>query len=195
MSLEVIALMMRFQRTIKNTMAVEGIGLHSGRPVRMLLQPAAAGQGIVFIRTDLGGVEIAAAAENTSATSYATTLSRNNASIKTVEHLLAALAGLGIDNVTIEIDGEELPILDGSAAPFVRLIVEAGIQMQSLQRSTIKITKPIFVREGSKQVALWPADSPSISYFIDFDHPLLREQAMNIPVSEESLPTHAPSAF
>ncbi|HAS53095.1 MAG TPA: UDP-3-O-[3-hydroxymyristoyl] N-acetylglucosamine deacetylase [Nitrospiraceae bacterium] len=177
---------MRFQRTIKNTMAVEGIGLHSGRPVRMLLQPAAAGQGIVFIRTDLGGVEIAAAAENTSATSYATTLSRNNASIKTVEHLLAALAGLGIDNVTIEIDGEELPILDGSAAPFVRLIVEAGIQMQSLQRSTIKITKPIFVREGSKQVALWPADSPSISYFIDFDHPLLREQAMNIPVSEES---------
>jgi len=186
MSLEVIALMMRFQRTIKNTMAVEGIGLHSGRPVRMLLQPAAAGQGIVFIRTDLGGVEIAAAAENTSATSYATTLSRNNASIKTVEHLLAALAGLGIDNVTIEIDGEELPILDGSAAPFVRLIVEAGIQMQSLQRSTIKITKPIFVREGSKQVALWPADSPSISYFIDFDHPLLREQAMNIPVSEES---------
>ncbi len=178
--------MTRFQRTIRKTITVEGVGLHSGRAVRMLLLPAAVGRGVLFVRTDLGGIEIAATAENTSATNYATTLSRNNASVNTVEHLLAALAGLGIDNVIIEIDGDEVPILDGSAAPFVRLIAEAGIQAQSGLRPAIKITRPVFVREGTKQIALWPADSPSISYFIDFDHPLLREQALNIPVSEES---------
>lgn len=177
--------MMRFQRTIKNLIPCEGIGLHSGKAVKMRIKPAPADTGVVFIRTDLGGHEIKAVAANTAAASYATTLSQNGATVKTVEHLLAAFAGLNIDNAFVEIDAEEVPIMDGSAGPFIRLIADSGIQTQEKTQALIKIIKPVFVREGNKQLAIWPADAPSISYFIDFNHPMLKEQSLQYLPSEE----------
>lgn len=178
--------MIRHQRTIKNSIRCEGIGLHTGKRVTLQLHPAPANSGVVFVRTDLGGREIPAAATNTSATSYATMLNRDGASVQTVEHLLAALAGLGIDNVSIELDAAEVPIMDGSAGPFVRLIAVAGLQTQEQHRSALKVIKPIFVREGNRQIAIWPAEKPSISYFIDFNHPMLREQSFQYEPSEEA---------
>jgi len=177
--------MLRFQRTIKKPAFCEGIGLHSGRQVRMTLKPAPVNAGITFVRTDLGGVEITAIASNTAATSYATTLSQNGASVQTVEHLLAAFAGLGIDNIVVELDGAEAPVLDGSAGPFVRLIADAGVQNQEKPRPMLKVLRPVIVREGNKQLAIWPSEMPSISYFIDFNHPMLKEQSFNYTVSEE----------
>ena len=178
--------MPRNQRTIQNSIHCAGIGLHSGKRVNMLLKPAPAGTGILFVRTDLGGAEIAAVAINTAATSYATILRQNGAMVQTVEHLLGALAGLGISNLYVEIDAEEVPIMDGSAAPFVRMIADAGIKLQDRVQTVLKITKPLFVREGSKQLAIWPSETPSISYYIDFNHPLLREQSLNYHFSEEN---------
>jgi len=175
--------MIRFQRTIKNTIQCKGIGLHSGKQVSLVLRPAAPDTGVVFIRTDLGGAQVAAVAANTAATSYATTLTASGASVQTVEHLLAALAGLGIDNVSVEIDADEVPIMDGSARVFARLIADAGIQAQAKLQPVLKVMKPIFVRDGNKQIAIWPSEKPSISYFIDFNHPMLREQSLNYHVS------------
>jgi UDP-3-O-[3-hydroxymyristoyl] N-acetylglucosamine deacetylase len=177
--------MIRFQRTIKNTIQCKGIGLHSGKQVSLVLRPAAPDTGVVFIRSDLGGAQVPAVAANTAATSYATTLTASGASVQTVEHLLAALAGLGIDNVSVEITADEVPIMDGSAREFVRLIADAGVQAQARPQPVLKVMKPIFVRDGNKQIAIWPAEKPSISYFIDFNHPMLREQSLNYHVSEE----------
>jgi UDP-3-O-[3-hydroxymyristoyl] N-acetylglucosamine deacetylase len=151
----------------------------------MTIKPAPADTGVVFVRTDQGGARIEAVASNTAATSYATTLRRNGAAVRTVEHLLGALAGLGITNAFVELDGDEVPILDGSAGPFIRMIVEAGIRTQDKVQPVLKVTRPVFVREGSKQLEIWPADKTSISYFIDFNHPLLREQSFNYTASEE----------
>ncbi len=177
--------MIRFQRTVKNIIQCEGIGLHSGKQVGLVLRPAAPDTGIVFIRTDLGGAQVAAVAANTAATSYATTLCANGAKVQTVEHLLAALAGLGIDNVSVELNADEVPIMDGSARDFVRLIADAGIQTQGKLQPILKVVKPVFVREGNKQIAIWPSEKPSLSYFIDFNHPMLREQSLNYHISEE----------
>jgi UDP-3-O-[3-hydroxymyristoyl] N-acetylglucosamine deacetylase len=178
--------MIRFQRTIKNIISCEGIGLHTGKLVKLVLKPAPVDTGVMFVRTDLGGAEIAAVAANTAATSYATTLSQSGVSVKTVEHLLAAFAGLNIDNVMIEIDAEEVPIMDGSAGPFLRFIADAGIQTQEKFQPMLKVIRPVFVREGNKQIAIWPADSPGISYFIDFNHPMLKEQSLQYQPSEEA---------
>ena len=178
--------MIRSQRTIKNSILCEGIGLHTGKAVKMTLLPAPTDTGVVFIRTDLDHAEVRAMASNITATGYATSLSRNDASVKTVEHLLAAFAGLNIDNVYVELDAEEVPIMDGSARPFVKLIADAGIQTQDMLQPVLKIIKPIFVREGNKQVAIWPAETTSISCFIDFDHPLLKEQHLQYQPSAES---------
>ena len=178
--------MSRLQRTIKNSIMNDGIGLHTGKTVRMTLKPAPIGTGVLFIRTDIGNAQIKAVATNIAATSYATTLSQNGVSIKTVEHLLAALAGLHIDNIYIEINADEVPIIDGSSRPFVRLIADAGIQIQETIQPILKIIRPIFVREGNRQIAIWPADATSISYFIDFNHPMLKEQSMQYEPSEEA---------
>lgn len=178
--------MIRHQRTIKNNIFCEGIGLHTGKTVQMTLKPAPAGVGVVFIRTDLANAEIRALASNTAATSYATTLSSNNASVKTVEHLLAAFAGLNIDNVYVELNAEEVPIMDGSARPFVKLIADAGIATQETAQPALKVIKPVFVREGNKQLAIWPAETTSISYFIDFNHPMLKEQSLQYQPTEET---------
>jgi len=178
--------MIRYQRTIKNNIQCNGIGLHTGKTVQMTLKAAPTGTGVVFIRTDLANTQIRAIAANTDTTSYATTLSQNNASVKTVEHLLAAFAGLNIDNVYIEIDSDEVPIMDGSARPFVKLIADACIVNQEMAQPALKVIKPIFVREGNKQLAIWPAETTSISYFIDFNHPLLKEQSLQYQPTEET---------
>jgi UDP-3-O-[3-hydroxymyristoyl] N-acetylglucosamine deacetylase len=178
--------MTRCQRTLKGSASCEGIGLHSGKNVRMVLQPAPADTGIVFVRTDIGGIEIKAVASNTGGTNHATTLCRNGASVQTVEHLLAAFAGLGIDNARVELSGEEVPVLDGSAGPFVRLIADAGIVNQEKLRSMIKVIKPVIVRDGNKQLAVWPSETASISCFIDFEHPLLKKQSCTYTLSEEN---------
>jgi UDP-3-O-[3-hydroxymyristoyl] N-acetylglucosamine deacetylase len=178
--------MIRYQRTLKSIALCECIGLHSGKLVKMLLKPAPAGTGIIFIRTDLDDARIKAAVINASVTSNATILSYKGVSVKTVEHLLAAFAGLNIDNAYVEINADEVPIMDGSARPFARFIAEAGIQTQEALQPALKVIKPIFVREGNKQIAIWPADSTSISYFIDFDHPMLKEQSLQYEPSESA---------
>lgn len=178
--------MLRYQHTIKKSISCDGIGLHTGKPVKMILNPAPAGTGVVFIRTDMGNAEVKAIAANTTTTSYATALSQNEVSIKTVEHLLSTFAGLNINNVYVELDSEEVPIMDGSARPFVRLIADAGIQSQEILQPTLKVIKPVFVREGNKQLAIWPAETTSISYFIDFNHPMLKEQSLQYQPSEEA---------
>jgi UDP-3-O-[3-hydroxymyristoyl] N-acetylglucosamine deacetylase len=178
--------MIRYQRTISETIHCEGIGLHSGKAVKMTMRPAPVDTGIVFVRTDLGGIELAVVSANTGATSYATTLGRNGASVGTVEHLLSAFSGLNIDNAIVEIDAEEVPIMDGSAGPFIRMIARAGIRSQKKFQPVLKVIKPVFVREGNKQIAVWPADTTSISYFIDFNHPMLKEQSLHYLPSEES---------
>ncbi len=186
--------MIRTQRTVAKTISCEGIGLHSGRPVRMTIAPAPAGTGVVFIRTDKGRTEIRAVAANTAATQYATTLSQNGVSVRTVEHLLAAFEGLNVDNACVEIDSDEVPSMDGSARPFAKIIIEAGVRNQDVLQPVMKVIKPVFVRDGNKQIAVWPAETPSVSYFIDFDHPLLREQSLSYQPSEESFLREVSSA-
>ncbi len=176
--------MIRPQRTLSNSISCEGIGLHSGRQVRMTLKPAPAGTGIVFIRRDRGNARVDAVAANIAATSYATTLSQNGISVQTVEHLLAAFAGLNIDNVYVEIDTGEVPVMDGSARPFAKIIIEAGIENQEKLQPVIKVIRPVIVRNGNKQIAVWPAESTSVSCFIDFDHSLLKEQGLLYQPSE-----------
>jgi UDP-3-O-[3-hydroxymyristoyl] N-acetylglucosamine deacetylase len=177
--------MIRFQRTIKKSGSCEGIGLHTGKNVQMTLLPAPADTGVVFVRRDQDHAEIHAMASNVATTGYATTLRQGSVSVKTVEHLLATFAGLKIDNVYVQLDAEEVPIMDGSARPFVQLIADAGIQTQEALQPVLKVIKPIFVREGDKQLAIWPAETTSISCFIDFNHPLLKEQSLQYRPSEE----------
>ncbi len=178
--------MIRFQRTLRNSISCEGIGLHTGKPVKMIIKPAPIDSGVVFIRTDIGNAAVRAVAANIGTTSYATTLSSNGVSVKTVEHLLAAFAGLNIDNVSVEINADEVPIMDGSARPFIRLIADAGIQTQEAVQQVLKVIKPLYVRDGNKQIAIWPTDETSISYFIDFNHPMLKEQSMQYALSENA---------
>lgn len=149
------------------------MGLHSGAPVNMRILPAPAGKGIVFRRTDLDGFELEATGRNVARVSYATSLMKKGVLISTTEHLLSALIGMGIDNAIVELDNLELPILDGSAWPFVELIRKAGIRKQRRVRSYLKIRRKVELREGDKFIAVYPADRYSVSYSINFPHPLI----------------------
>jgi UDP-3-O-[3-hydroxymyristoyl] N-acetylglucosamine deacetylase len=170
---------------LKRPTGCTGIGLHSGRPVRLTLRPAAAGDGLRFVRTDIG-VEIPASLACLSRQDHATTLSRDGVSVETVEHLLAALYALGVDDASIEVDGPEVPVLDGSAAPFVMLIHEAGLRPLSAPREYLKVLRPVEVVRGPKSVRLVPADHFEVSYSIGFDHPLLRHQSRTLRVTADS---------
>jgi len=173
---------MSYRRTLRDTVACRGIGLHSGRTVRLALRPAPAEHGIRFRRTDVG-VEIPATLAHLGRTDHATTLSHDGVSVETVEHLLAALSGLGVDDVLVEVDGPELPILDGSAAPFVYLIHEVGLRPQQVARRYLKVLQPVELVRGDKSVRFSPAERLELSYTIGFDHPLLRHQAASFRVS------------
>jgi UDP-3-O-[3-hydroxymyristoyl] N-acetylglucosamine deacetylase len=172
------------QRTLRRSVSCAGIGLHSGKKVTLTLKPAPAGSGIRFRRTDLGGSEIEATVGNIASIEYATGLASHDASVETVEHLLAALVSLGIDNAVVELNHPEVPIMDGSAAPFVYLIHEAGIRSLPVPRRFLRITRPIELGRGDKRIALYPSDQFKVSYSISYDHPLLRHQARATTVSE-----------
>ncbi len=177
---------MNAQRTLKRAITCTGIGLHSGRKVSLSLRPARADHGILFRRTDLGGFEIPATVDHLAGIEYATGLARDAGSVTTVEHLLAALMTLGIDNVLIELNHPEVPIMDGSAAPFVYLIHEAGVKRQAAPRRYLKVLRPIVLSRGDKRIAVYPSDHLKVTYSISFDHPLLRHQTRTLRITEES---------
>ena len=173
------------QKTLRRQISCAGIGLHSGNKVTLTLKPALADTGIVFRRTDLG-VEIPATVAQVSAFHYATVLGRNGATVETVEHLLAALVSVGVDNVVVELNHNEVPIMDGSAAPFLYLVQEAGIKRLSAPRHYMKIVRPLQIAQGDKRIAIYPSDHFKVSYTISFDHPLLRHQSRTERITEQS---------
>jgi len=147
--------------------------LHSGAPVKLRILPAPANTGIIFRRTDLDDFEVEATGRNVARVSYATSLMKKGVLISTTEHLLSAFVGMGIDNAYVELDNLELPILDGSARPFVDLIRRAGIRKQRRPRTYIRILSALELREGNKFIGIYPAENYSVSYTINFPHPLI----------------------
>lgn len=176
---------MRLQRTIKTDLVFEGKGLHTGRDVTMWLRPAPRDSGVVFHRSDKG-VFINANISTVSDTAFATTLRSGGARVSTVEHVLAAAYGLGIDNLLIEVNGPEVPILDGSSAGFVDSIMKAGMARQASNRPFIKIVRPVAFKEGQTEIVVLPYDGWLITYQINFDHPLLGFQKMSLELDRES---------
>lgn len=166
------------QRTLKNTIRATGVGLHSGEKVYLTLKPAPVDHGIVFRRVDLDPVvDIQAKATNVGETTMSTTLVQDGVRVDTVEHLLSAMAGLGIDNAIVELSAQEVPIMDGSAGPFVFLIQSAGIAEQSKAKRFIRIKKRIEVREGDKVASFVPYNGFKVTFEIEFDHPAFKESA------------------
>jgi len=172
-----------FERTIRTPVECRGVGLHSGAPVHLRILPAAADTGIVFRRTDLDGFEVAAISRNVAKVSYATSLMKKGVLISTTEHLLSAFIGMGIDNAIVELDNLELPILDGSAQPFVEMISRVGLRQQRRKRTYLKILRPYELREGDKFIAVYPADRYSVSYAINFPHPLIGSETLRVELS------------
>jgi UDP-3-O-[3-hydroxymyristoyl] N-acetylglucosamine deacetylase len=165
------------EQTIAAPLDFTGVGLHSGAPVHLRLLPAPAGSGIVFRRTDLDNFEIAAIGRNVAKVSYATSLMRQGVLISTTEHLLSALIGMGVDNVIAELDNLELPILDGSALPYVEAFLSVGIRTQRRRRETVRVLRPVEVREGDKFIGVYPGAGYRILYTIDFPSPIGRQSA------------------
>jgi UDP-3-O-[3-hydroxymyristoyl] N-acetylglucosamine deacetylase len=174
-----VAVEAHYERTIRSEIEFSGIGLHSGAPVKMRLVPAPAGSGIVFRRTDLDGYEIPAIGRNVAKVSYATSLMRGGVLISTTEHLLSAFIGYGVDNVIVEVDNLEVPILDGSALPYVLAFQQVGLKKQRRKREYIKILKEVEVRDGTKFIGVYPNHDGSsgyrIRYAIDFPEPIGQE--------------------
>lgn len=169
------------QRTPKKVIHATGVGLHFGEKVLLTLRPAPVNTGIVFRRVDLSpAVEIRASYEFVGDTRLCTTLHSGNVKIATVEHLMSALAGLGIDNAYIDVNAPELPIMDGSAAPFVFLIQSAGIREQDAPKRYIRILKPIRVEENGKYVQFLPHNGYKVSFTIDFDHPVFNDKPQTV---------------
>jgi len=161
-----------FEQTIRSAIAFCGVGLHSGAKVSMRLVPAPAGSGIVFRRTDLDNFEISATGRNVAKVSYATSLMRGSVLISTTEHLLSALIGYGVDNVIVEIDNLEVPILDGSSLPYIQAFEETGLKQQRRRREYMRVLKPVEVQDGSKFIGVYPGKGYEIDYIIDFPEPI-----------------------
>jgi len=178
---------MSLQRTVKKEIECKNIGLHSGKKVCMTIKPAAVDHGIVFVRrNDNGGSRIKADIANISDTTLATTIGNNGTTVSTIEHLMSAFRGMGIDNALVELDAAEVPIMDGSALPFVRLLNEAGTKVQGKLRKWLVIKKPVSVSEGTATVTILPSQDFQITYKIDFDHPLIGEQSYHMVFSKEA---------
>ncbi|MBW1682320.1 MAG: UDP-3-O-acyl-N-acetylglucosamine deacetylase [Deltaproteobacteria bacterium] len=172
------------QRTLSRETGCTGIGLHSGEKIHLNLRPAPPNTGIRFVRTDVDGHPmIEAGFENVVDTTLATTIGFNGCTVSTVEHLMAALFGLGIDNAVVEVDGPEVPIMDGSAAPFVFLIQGAGIQEQREPKRFIVIRRRFELKDGDRSVCIQPSKELKITYTIDFPHPLLKNQTYELGFS------------
>ena len=169
------------QRTLKDSIRATGIGLHSGAKVFMNLRPAPPNTGIVFRRLDLPEpVDVPATAMNVTDTMLGTTLEHGGAKVSTVEHLLSAMAGLGIDNAFVDLTAAEVPIMDGSAAPFVFLLQSAGVEEQNAPKRFIRIVKPVQVEEDDKWARLAPHNGFRVNFEIDFDHPVLRKHRQTV---------------
>jgi UDP-3-O-[3-hydroxymyristoyl] N-acetylglucosamine deacetylase len=177
---------MDLQRTVRRQISCVGIGLHSGNKVTLSLKPAPADFGIRFRRTDIGHHEVPATVHNLAGIQLATGLAREEVSVETVEHLLAALVSMGVDNVIVELNSPEVPIMDGSAAPFIYLIQEAGVKRIQAPRKYLKITRAISMSRGDKRIALYPSDHFKVTYSVSYDHPLLRHQSRTLRITEES---------
>ncbi len=176
---------MRKQRTLNNSIQASGVGLHSGKRVKVILEPAEINTGIVFLREDRNK-RIEANPENVADTQLATTISKDGVYIRTVEHLLAALFGLHIDNIIVRINAEEVPIMDGSAAPWIYLIKTAGIVKQNAYRSVIIIKKPVRIKEKGKFAAIIPSSKFEINCSINFDNYFIQKQKMCISLNENN---------
>ena len=172
------------QRTLREEVGCTGIGLHSGQKVNINIRPAAPNTGIRFLRMDIPNrPSVEVRFENVLDTTLATTIGCNGCRVSTVEHLMAAFFGLGIDNAIVELHGPEVPIMDGSAAPFVFLIKSGGIREQKEPKRFIVIKRPFRVDDGNRSVAIYPSKELKISYMIDFQHPLLRNQHYDLTFS------------
>ena len=175
------------QTTIKKPIQCSGVGLHSGKMVTLTLRPAEENSGINFyIVTPEGSQRISPQPDQVIATGLATTIGNTKGSVSTVEHLLAAIRGLGIDNLRIDVHGGELPIMDGSAAPFVMLFKNAGIKELQAPRKVLRIKKPISFQNGDKSISAEPYDGFLVEYTIDFSHPLIGVQSMTLEVTPET---------
>jgi UDP-3-O-[3-hydroxymyristoyl] N-acetylglucosamine deacetylase len=177
---------MAYQLTIQRPVEIEGIGLHTAVRSHVRLLPAPADTGIVFRRTDLDGFEIAAHADNVARVSYATSLMRQSVLISTTEHLLAALYCSGIENVFVELDALELPILDGSAKPFIDILTQAGIRRLRRRRRYIRVLKPLEFADGDRRIGIYPADTFRVHCFVDYRHPAAGPQEVEMSVNSES---------
>ena len=173
------------QRTVAARVSCTGIGLHSGKPATLTLAPAGPDAGITFVRMDLG-VEIAARSEHVTDTTLSTSIGIGAARVATVEHVMAALSGMGIDNCRVEVDGPEIPILDGSAAPFVCLVQQVGVKVQRAGKRYLVIDEPVELRDGDKVARLDPAEAFSVEFTADFGHPLITNQSFRVVVSDRS---------
>lgn len=173
------------QTTIKRRVEIVGIGLHKGEPIRLVLEPLDANMGIVFNRIDLG-VSFSACADNVINTTMATVIGNKNAWVSTIEHLLSAVSGYGIDNIMISLDANEVPVMDGSAGSFCMLLEEAGIEYLDEYKNVMVIRKAVEVRNGNKFVKIIPSRNPKFDYTIDFSHPLIGKQHHVFEFSKKS---------
>jgi len=183
-----------YERTIRNSVECSGVGLHSGAPCHLRILPASAGAGIVFRRTDLDNFEVEAVSRNVAKVSYATSLMKKGVLISTTEHLLSAFIGMGVDNAIVELDNLEVPILDGSAMPFIEMLSNAGLRQQRRKRVYLKILRPYELQEGDKFIGVYPAERYSVSYAIDFPHPLIGSERFQVELSNGSYVTDIASA-
>lgn len=174
------------QTTIHRVVETEGIGLHTGVHGKVRLAPAPADTGVVFRRVDLDQFLIEAHGSNIARVSYATSLMKQGVLLSTTEHLLAAVYSCGIDNIFIDIDAIEVPILDGSAEPFMRMIDKAGIRKLRRKRKYLKVTKPVEVVEDGRRIAIYPSDDFHVRCYVDFPHPQVGQQEVDIVVNAES---------
>ena len=175
------------QRTLKNEIRATGVGLHTGQKVFLTLRPAPIDSGITFRRTDLNPpLDIPAQATSVGDTMLSTSIGSGNETVSTIEHLMSAMAGMGIDNAIVELSANEVPIMDGSAGPFVFLIQSAGVVEQSALKKFIKITKPIKIQDGDKYVHFKPYDGFKVNFTIDFDHPVFKDRKLDACVDFSS---------
>jgi UDP-3-O-[3-hydroxymyristoyl] N-acetylglucosamine deacetylase len=175
------------QRTFKNIIRATGVGLHTGQKVYLTLRPAPVNTGIIFVRTDLATrEEIPAKAHFVGDTTLSTTLIKGDVRVATIEHLMSAMSGLGIDNAYIGVSAPEVPIMDGSAGPFVFLIQSAGIEEQDAAKQFIRILKPIYLEDGDKSVSLEPFDGFKVSYTLLYDHPVYRRYTKSATIDFSS---------
>ena len=176
---------MKKRRTLASPWAHSGIGLHSGESVHMRLVPAPAGSGIVFVRTDLGGRRVPALIENAGPSFYATVLQKDGATVSTIEHLMAALYAMQIDDLEVELDAAEVPILDGSSKPFVEGILAAGYEEHKIDRQYIHVAKPLTVTHEEKQISVHPCSEYRVTYAIEFNHPAMGYQELTASLWRE----------